>query len=207
MSIEYKSQYGQDKWIIEHLFPNKRDGFFIEIGAGDGEIISNTWTLEKELGWKGICIEPHPENFPVLQANRTAALYNKVIADFNGEVDYYQVKDNVASLALFSGLNVPKQYNEMKIVKMPCVTLHTALEELNCPKVVDYLSMDTEGSDLAILKKFFGENKERQVLVISIEKNDKIYDLRVRELLTPLGFKKVTTVVIDDIYVHSSLKQ
>jgi FkbM family methyltransferase len=205
--MEFKSQYGQDKWIIQNLFPDKKDGFFIEIGAGDGEIISNTWTLEKEFGWKGICIEPHPENFPMLQVNRTAIVYNKVIMDYNGEVEYYQVKDNVASLALFSGVKMPKQYNEMQQVKMPCVTLHTALEELNCPTVIDYLSMDTEGSDLAILKKFFEENKERQVLVISIEKNDKMYDFRVRELLTPLGFKKVTTVVIDDIYVHDNLKK
>ena len=43
--IEYKSQYGQDKWIIEEIFPNKTGGYFVELAEGDGVFLSNTYTL------------------------------------------------------------------------------------------------------------------------------------------------------------------
>jgi len=54
------SQLGQDLWALDML-NNKRDGVFIEIGASDGIYLSNTYFLEKEFNWKGLCIEPSTE--------------------------------------------------------------------------------------------------------------------------------------------------
>ena len=53
---------GQDTLIAE-LLGSKRDGVFIDIGANDGVTISNTYFLEKELGWSGVAIEPIPSIF------------------------------------------------------------------------------------------------------------------------------------------------
>ena len=37
-------------------------GFFVECGALDGELRSNTLTLERDYGWRGVLIEADPEN-------------------------------------------------------------------------------------------------------------------------------------------------
>ncbi len=55
--IQSNSQWGQDLWVIQY-FMGKRNGYFLEMGAGDGLWISNTLLLEREFGWTGILIEP-----------------------------------------------------------------------------------------------------------------------------------------------------
>ena len=56
-SLVSNSQFGQDMWVIA-LFQGKQNGFFLEIGGGDGLWISNTLLLEREFGWNGILVEP-----------------------------------------------------------------------------------------------------------------------------------------------------
>ena len=56
------SENGQDRHIDE-LFDSKRGGFFIEIGAFDGEAFSNTLLLERVRGWTGLLIEANPFEF------------------------------------------------------------------------------------------------------------------------------------------------
>ena len=57
---EYYGQLKQDLECLEY-FKNKKDGFFVDIGAGNGKDLSNTYLLEKNFGWKGmekvICIQ------------------------------------------------------------------------------------------------------------------------------------------------------
>jgi FkbM family methyltransferase len=197
----YKSQYGQDKWLSENLFAGKRDGFFVDIGAGDGIIISNTWAFE-QAGWKGICIEPHSETFPRLQKNRTAKAVNCLVMDYNGEAAFNQVNENVASLSYFSSIYEPNNKNSgVKQVMVPCKTLETILDLNGCPELIDYVSIDTEGSEILILSKFF-EETTRKVSVFSIERNTEDYAQRLANLMGPRGYKKVATVGIDDIYVR-----
>lgn len=205
MTRDYRSQFGQDRYVVENVFKEMRGGFFVDVGAGDGDILSNTWVFEKDFGWSGICIEPHPETFPTLQHKRACQTYQKIVYDYNGEVDYHQVKDNIASLAYFSSLTTPIQYNEMEVVKAQCETLETILGKLNCPQVINYLSIDTEGSECAIFKKFFEESK-RVIQCISVECNTEASAKNLRDILIPVGYTCVETVGIDGIYVHKDLK-
>ena len=58
-------QYGQVLEIAK-LFKNKKNGFFIEAGAYDGEIYSNTLKFEMDLNWTGLLVEPNPDVFEAL---------------------------------------------------------------------------------------------------------------------------------------------
>lgn len=69
------SQSGIEE-IIERYFGGKRDGFFVEVGAWDGEHISQTAWLERERGWRGACFEPFPHNFH----NRTCQVASLAIS-------------------------------------------------------------------------------------------------------------------------------
>ena len=69
--------YELENKIIE-IFQSKKNGYFVDIGAHDGLSISNTKILE-DLGWSGICIEPHPKVFKSLIENRTCECINCAI--------------------------------------------------------------------------------------------------------------------------------
>ena len=60
--MSYYSQDGQDKFLIEELFKDKKNGFYVDIGANDGVNLSNTKILE-DIGWDGVCVEPLPQSF------------------------------------------------------------------------------------------------------------------------------------------------
>ena len=51
------SQYVEE-WLIRDFFRDKRDGFFVDVGASDYKVYSNTYFLEASLGWQGIAIDP-----------------------------------------------------------------------------------------------------------------------------------------------------
>ena len=64
-NMKFYSQHKQDEFIIDY-FKGKKDGTFLDIGAHDGITLSNTYTLETELDWSGICFEPMPHEFKKL---------------------------------------------------------------------------------------------------------------------------------------------
>ena len=59
--VTFYSQTGEDKWVSEAVFPGVKNGFFLDVGSGDGTFISNTKALEQR-GWTGICIDAFPRN-------------------------------------------------------------------------------------------------------------------------------------------------
>ncbi len=77
--IEYTSQKGQDKWVIEEVLPGKEKGFFVDLAASDGIKLSNTYILEKYYTWTGICIEPNPYFYASLIKNRSCLCVNDCI--------------------------------------------------------------------------------------------------------------------------------
>ena len=62
----FQSQVGQDEWVVS-FFSSKGDGYFLDIGAHNGVDLSNTYYLEKELQWNGICVEADPYIFEDLR--------------------------------------------------------------------------------------------------------------------------------------------
>jgi hypothetical protein len=59
MEINWQAQLGQDRFVVDALGA-KRNGTYIDIGAGDPIDISNTYVLEREFGWKGLLCEKDP---------------------------------------------------------------------------------------------------------------------------------------------------
>jgi len=76
----FYSQMGQDKWVSEAVFPGVKNGFFLDVGSGDGTIMSNTKALEQK-GWTGICIDPFPRNMQ----DRSCQIFKEVVFSKAGE--------------------------------------------------------------------------------------------------------------------------
>ena len=88
--MKYYSQDGQDKFLVENLFKNKNNGFYVDIGANDGVSLSNTKVLE-DIGWEGICVEPLPNSFEKLVDSRKCKSFNVAINNDNSEIEFLKI--------------------------------------------------------------------------------------------------------------------
>ena len=170
--MEYKSQYGQDRWVIEERFPSLKNGYFIDLAAADGEFLSNTYILEKNYDWKGICIEPNLKSFETLKNIRSTICDSSVILDDKSEIDFIEYKKITDYEHLLSTVNGTSQCNFPieSVSKRKTVSLNTLLNKYSAPEIIHYISLDIEGSEIYVLQDFLPKNT-RKVLSWSIEIN------------------------------------
>lgn len=167
------SQLGQDLWILKKT-NYKRGGFFVEFGATDGVLLSNTYLLEKEFGWKGICAEPNPKFYEKLKKNRSCVVSDACIAGKTGEIVNFILAEEYGSIEKYADSDMHKEKREAykkndQVIQLDTISLHDFLIKNNVPKEIDYLSIDTEGSELEILMNF--PFHEWNVKILTVEHN------------------------------------
>lgn len=170
--MEYKSQYGQDRWVIEEVFPSLNGGYFVDLAAGDGLFLSNTYILEKEFNWKGICIEPNTNSFEQLKKIRNCICDSNVILDEGSEIDFIEYEKISGYEHLLSTINGTSIFNSpiKSITKRITKPLNNILDLYDAPEKIEYISLDIEGSEIYVLQEFLPKNK-RKILSWSIEIN------------------------------------
>lgn len=209
---QFYSQVGQDRIVYETYFAhNPKKGFFVDIGAHNGVSLSNTFFYEKELGWQGICIEPIPEIFEQLRNNRSCICINGCISDRTGIVEFTQLICPSMYIEMLSGITEkydPKHIQRInselaqcngskKIIKVQSYLLADLLDQYGIDEV-DYLSLDTEGGELDILRTI--PFKRIKINVISVENN--YGDPNMKRFLESQGFKLVKRLEWDELYVR-----
>ncbi len=148
------SQVHQDIDIVNY-YKGLRDGFFVDIGATDGIALSNTYLLENVYGWKGICVEPIPSTYERLVKNRTAQCCNRAVYSTTDEEVEFTIADNHDLSGISSCLDKYKERIEVEgkeVITATTITLTDLLDKYNAPSFIHYLSLDTEGSELEILR-------------------------------------------------------
>lgn len=206
---DYKSQAGQDKFIYECFFQNKKDGFFLDIGAHDGMSFSNTYFFEKDLGWKGICFEPLPHLFAKLKECRDCVCINACVSSQEGTVPFLHLDSCDEMLSGMCGTYDGRQLQivmndiaslggECKVLQLPSVNINKVLKEHQVTHV-DFLSLDTEGSELEILKSI--DFSQVTIDVITVENN--FSESHVQEFLEARGYMLITRLHVDDVYIRS----
>jgi FkbM family methyltransferase len=185
----------------------KTDGFFVEFGATDGIGGSNTLLLEKDFNWRGILVEPARIWHRSLKQNRPLAyISTKCVWEASGvNLIFAEVPDSPELSTAFNLKRDDLHANSRKHSKnyvVESISLIDLLREFNAPKEIDFLSMDTEGSEFLILKKFNFE--EFSFKVISCEHNFTENRDKVRELLEKVGYKRVyeNLSLYDDWYIR-----
>tara|TARA_X000000368_G_C23029296_1_gene711704 strand:- start:545 stop:1798 length:1254 start_codon:yes stop_codon:yes gene_type:complete len=199
----FKSQIGQDVYVLNNIFGKKKNGFFIELGGADGITHSNTYAMEKDYNWGGICIEPNPKFKEELEKNRSChKVFVPVYSSSNKMVNF-----SIVDYGQFSGIsnhlgNIGNSKVEKK-VKLRTKTLTQICDECNAPKYIDYLSLDTEGTELEILKGF--DFKKYTIGYISVEHNYRPLRQHIRTFLESKGFIYARWNRFDDEYMHKSI--
>jgi len=187
---------GQDHWVYGEAFNEKRNGYFLDIGAHDGIIISNTYILEKRYKWTGICIEANPITFVQLKKNRHAICLNFCLDWSEREVNFIL---RGADGGIIDRDVDNKEWDAItdKIIKLKTRSLISVLEEHHAPNIIDYLSIDVEGAEERILAGFdFHKYAFRS---ITIERPTKL----LRDLFREHGYILIKEIPeFDCFYVH-----
>ncbi len=193
----------QDVWALwETGF--RTAGYFVEFGALSGRDFSNTYTLE-QLGWQGIVAEPHPDYERPLRRNRKCHISTRCVFDESGKtVTFHAVRGRPA----LSGINGfgegdDKQDLRSDFVSYPVetVSLLDLLLDAGAPPQIDFLSIDTEGSEPVILRAFDFHKYAIQCITVehNVHQRQELY-----ALLASKGYRRKWPEISghDDWYVH-----
>jgi len=198
-----QSQLGQDLFVLlETTF--KRNGYFVEFGAADGVFLSNTYLLEMGYGWHGILAEPAKSWHGLLRQARTAKIDDRCVWPTSGEnLEFNETID--AEYSTISSLNDHDQHSEQRkngtTYSVPTISLNDLLLHHNAPQSIDYLSIDTEGSELGILSSL--DFERYRFKIITCEHNFTPQREKIHDLLTSKGYVRKCEALSkwDDWYV------
>lgn len=208
--VEYlpiaKSQLRQDIFVLAVVGMRTQEGFFVEFGATDGQELSNSWLLEKEFGWSGILAEPGDVWQETLVENRSCAIDFRCVWSRSGQKIMFNETTfgELSTVDLFSESDFfARARAKGRKYVVETVSLRDLLKAHDAPKKIDYLSIDTEGSEFEILSSF--EFNEYEIDVITVEHNFTSNRAKIKELLTVQGYVQLYEGLSDpdDWYVHN----
>ena len=202
-----KSQIQQDLFAL--IVSNFRfGGYFVEFGATNGVTLSNTFLLEKHYGWTGILAEPARGWHSSLLQNRSAVIETKCVWSSTGKILLFN-ETKVGELSTVDELSSHDMHSEIRKegqkYEVETVTLEDLLTLHDSPQFIDFLSIDTEGSEFEVLNVF---NFDRYVFgFICCEHNYTSNRDLVFDLLTSKGYIRVFNNYskFDDWYIHTSV--
>ncbi|CDZ69710.1 Methyltransferase FkbM family [Neorhizobium galegae bv. orientalis] len=200
-----RSQILQDVFVLLHS-NFKIGGYFVEFGATNGVDLSNTFLLEKEFKWNGILAEPSRRWHADLAKNRNCNIETDCVWRASNvklpfrETDAGELS-TIASYSDSDGHSLTRQSG----LEYPVTTISLAdmLRKHGAPKKIDYLSIDTEGSEFDILEAFNFE--EFEFGLITCEHNYTPQREKIHKLLTSNGYVRTWENVsrFDDWYVRA----
>lgn len=205
------SQLGQDIFCLT-FYNNKRNGYFLDIGAYDGISLSNTYLLENNYAWKGLLIEPMKPMIEKLKESRpNSTIIEKAAYNETGKLlTFWENRDD----KMISGLDghvdkdfQVKQYNKTHVWEtytVETITITDLLNEHGYPSFIDYMSLDVEGAELEVLNGI--DFQTYRIGIMNVEHNF-IEPRRseIKELLLKNGYIFRSSTVFDDDYIHRSL--
>lgn len=196
-----RAQLRQDLFALSAL-DFKTAGYFVEFGATNGVDLSNSYLLEKEFGWTGLLSEPGLGWHEQLKRNRSCHIDTRCVWSRSGEnLTFHEASDGeFSAIDQFSktGRNANKRGHDYQVRS---ITLEDLLDEYQAPRKIDFISIDTEGSEYEILSAFNFAKYEFGVL--TVEHNFQPVREKIFDLMTKNGYERRLERLsfIDDWYV------
>ena len=201
------SESNEDINVIS-FFNNKTDLFFVDICGYKSNWFSNTFLLEDKYNWKGICCQPFPVVFLKLKNHRKAECYNYVISnksDISLKFSRKQLSTarniNPKVTPYIEINNDKKKDNIGTIVKT--ITLQNFLNKYKASTLLHYLSINTTGSEIDILKSF--DFSKYTFLYITVDNNnEETKKTELKTLLSENGYLYKEKNNCNHNYIHET---
>lgn len=204
------SYYGQhhEDIFIKKIFPTLTNGVCIEVGAYNGVSMSNTKHFE-EIGWRALCIEPIPVEFEKCKSIRKEC-YQCCISDKDSEekeFTIFHLNDNLAAISsLEPDQRLINSHSHLITNISKCMvkvrSLNSLLQELDFPKNIDFISIDTENTELDVLKGIDLNVYNVKLFVIENNYNEPFCN----NYLEQFGYKRINRIAVNDFYIKNSIK-
>ena len=196
-----KGQIFQDIFALT-IAQEKKSGFFVEFGATNGVKLNNSYLLEAQFSWSGILAEPGRGWQEELATNRKCTIDTRCVFSKSGEeILFTQHSDpELSGITNYLG----QEANNQLSYAVPTVSLQDLLVENNAPNLIDYFSIDTEGSEFDILNAF--DFSKFTFKCITVEHNyHEIVRQKIYQLLIDNGYQRVLEHISahDDWYIYS----
>jgi len=178
--------------------------YFVEFGATNGISLSNTYLFERIYNGDGIVAEPARIWQSELRLNRMCKISSDCVWEKTG--DYLEfIEAHNPDLSGLAGYENSKRENfDSEVYYIETISLLDLLKVNSAPQFIDFLSIDTEGSEFRILKSFdFNEYKFQTIVCEHNFGNDR---RKIKELLESNGYKRRHKIAsfFDDWYFLDS---
>lgn len=185
------SQLGQDLFALA-ANDFATEGYFVEFGATDGIGLSNSLLLEKNFAWQGLLAEPARGWQQALRKNRSVKIVNECVWSESGkDIPFSEAGERELSTisALLDSDHLGKNRQASAEYVVPTISLNDLLDREQAPRHINFLSVDTEGSEFDILAAF--DFSRYRFSAICVEHNFTEARERIRSLLFKNGYVRV----------------
>jgi FkbM family methyltransferase len=202
--LQSYAQLFQDFWVVR-MTGSRSGGHFVEIGSSDGVHVNNTYLLETRFGWHGVCVEPNPTYYESLVRNRTAKTFQRAVFYESGKKLQFLPHGELGTLSGFEASDFHADdravfMSNNSMIEVETISPGELFEQGGLPPLIDYLSLDTEGSEWDILKAIDFSRYRFGLLTIEhnfvSEKRELIYNF-----LKNMGYYRLSAK-FDDWYYH-----
>jgi FkbM family methyltransferase len=208
--MQYYSQAGQDRYLNEIIFKGKKGGFFVDIGAHDGIQYSNTYFFERYKNWNGICVEPLPDIFQELRKNRKCICIEGAISKEHGTQEFLCLQGYSEMLSglveEFDARHIERIMHELHVyggnshlIQVKTFPLQSVFDNYGITHV-NFCSIDTEGSELAVLKSI--DFSKVRINCIIAENNHN--ETTITEYLQTVGYILIERLDFDDVFIRKT---
>lgn len=198
-----ESQLTQDI-VVQCILGFKQNGYFVEFGATNGVVYSNTLLLEKHFGWNGIVSEPAKSWYSDLLTNRSCIVENRCVwSESNKTLQFYEDETPfISTLERFiNNDNFASHRKEAEIYEVNTISLNDLLDSHNAPTDIDYISIDTKGGEIDIISTF--DFKKYNVSIFTINHNFIPERANIYDLMLSKGYVRIANKIsfMDDWYI------
>jgi FkbM family methyltransferase len=197
-----------DRWI----FGGISNGVFADIGAHDGVTYSNSLFFEKVRGWTGIAVEPNPDVYEKLVQNRQCVALNCCVSEREGTVPFLKLSGYSEMLSGIADNYAPEHRQRIEAelrqfggsaetIEVQARPFDDIARELGLSEIT-YLSLDTEGSELSILRAI--DFSKLFVHVLTVEFNFEHAKEAMVTLMNERGFDHVQTLGHDLVFLNKA---
>ncbi len=200
---ESHAQFGEDR-VLAEIFADRAEGRCVEVGANDGRTGSASYLFEQR-GWQCLLVEPIPALAQEIRKHRACRVVNCAASSGEGEARFF-VAEGVEAV---SGLDLTPERIEwvqrvggtIREITVRTATLDSLLEDAGFTEL-EFVTIDVEGHELAVLEGFDLETYRPRVVII--EDNSVEGDMSVARHMADHGYVHFRRTGVNEWYAHAS---